>query len=96
MASSVIKADALFVRSVTVPWSVSGSGTYTTNLYTIINNDLPSGYKCLGIVGFDVGQNQQMLVHCLYKNDSLSFYIRNMATSDRSGTATIQYLCAPN
>ena len=96
MASSVIKAGRLFQRTVTVPWSVSGSSTYNTNLYTIINADLPSGYRCVGIVGFELGQNQQMLVNCRYVDDNYSFQIRNMATADRSGTATIYYLCTPN
>ena len=94
MATSKIKAEGLFTRSISLSWTLSGSSASNFDIKTLIDNDLPQGYRCLGTVGYDTGQNQQLVSRCQYEG-SISFTMRNIATEERSGTATIRYLCAP-
>lgn len=91
-----ILGSELTTRTVTITYSASANDTYNANLKTIIDNDLPSGYKCVGITGVQSGSNACMVYAYRYVNSSYALGIRNVtATAVSSVTATIEYLCKP-
>ena len=93
MAGGKISMRGLFVRELTVPMTVPGNSESHINIYPLINNDMPSGYKCYGIVGFGSGQQQIVVTNCRYIDHNWSFQLRNNATASQTVNATIYYLC---
>lgn len=90
------KVSGIEVRIVDVPLpSTFASGaTYNTNLKTIIDADLPSGKKCIGIVGYDSAGASILLSQIRYVNNSYSFNCINTASYSYSDkTAHVSYLC---
>lgn len=89
------KVGSLTVRSVSVPLpaTFAAGATYNTNLKTIIDADLPSGYKCLGIAGWDSSGAKIVLSQLRYYNNSYSFQAWNASTSAYTDkTAIVLYL----
>ena len=82
------------IRSITVPYTAAASTQYNTNLYTLINADLPSGYTCLGIVGNSTSSQYVYFIGCYYANSAYSFQVKNISTSSVTENAIIKYLCA--
>lgn len=85
--------DGLEMRSVSVNYTIPGSGQYNDNLYSIVNADLPAGKKCLGIVGFTSNSENVLIDSIRYENSAYSFQMRNLSSSATSNTAFIYYLC---
>lgn len=88
--------SGLVTRVVTITYSASANDTYNTNLRTIIDNDLPSGYECMGITGVQSGNKDCMVYAFRYVNSSYALGIRNISsTAVSDATAIIEYLCKP-
>lgn len=85
-----------FSATRTVQWeySLTANGNANTNLYTLINGDLPSGSKFLGIAGFTSGNVQVATISARYSDSVYSLQVRNLSSSTQTGTFTVYYLCA--
>lgn len=82
--------------SVTISYSLASGAQYNTNLKTLIDSNLPSGYRCIGISGFTTGDIRVYFVSCFYGNSNYSFQIKNTSTNTVSENATVYYLYARN
>lgn len=85
------KIDSLSTDSVAVPYTLSSQGQYNTNLKTIIDADVPSGKKVIGIIGCTTGDVRVFVVGCYYSNGNYSFQIRNISNDTISQTAYVTY-----
>lgn len=84
------------LRSVSIDYSVNGNAQFNTNLYTAINNDLPSGWTCLGIAGFTTNSQTVLPAAVFYHNSSWSLQLRNISsTAVNNNHADIVYLATP-
>lgn len=79
----------------TVQWSYSltANGNSNTNLYTLIENNLPANNRFLGLAGFTTGNVQVVPISVRYSDSDYSLQIRNLSSSAQTGTVTIYYIC---
>lgn len=83
----------MVMRNVTWTYTISANGMTATNLATLIDADLPSGYKCVGIAGYRTNNNYTVPVAIQYSNVSDSLRLRNLSSSAvTSTTARIYYI----
>ena len=54
---------------------MAANGTYATNLKPLIDADLPTGYRCLGVVGFSTNDQHAFVVALRYVNYAYSCQI---------------------
>lgn len=83
------------IRSVSINYSISGNNQFNTNLYTVINNDLPSGWTCLGIVGIATNSQSVLPAAVFYGNSSWSLQLRNVSSTADNNHVNIYYLATP-
>ena len=81
-------------RKVNYAYSIAANGNTHANLYSIINNDMPSGYRFLAFAGFNTASVNVFMSNCRYVNSDYSLELRNVSTSAVSQTSDIFYLCA--
>lgn len=87
------KVNSMEMRSVTWSYTCEAGAATNTNLKTLIDADLPSGYTCLGVVGFTTNQMDIVPISVRYANSNYSCQIRNVSTTNnRSNTMNIYYL----
>ena len=97
MASSVIKNTASMVREISFNYTISANSTYNTNLKTLIDNDMPSGYRFGGIVGYSSNNVQVMTTNIGYYDSSYSLQLANRGGTSISSTLyRVFYLAMPN
>ena len=85
---------SLTVRMKNIPYSCNPGYQFNTNLKNIIDSDMPSGYKCLGIVGFTTSSTNVLPVSVRYSLSNYSFQLRSVQTAETvTETATVYYLC---
>ena len=82
------------VRKVSFPYSIVANGNTHGNLYTLINNNMPSGYRFLAFAGFNTASVNVFMSNCRYVNSDYSLELRNVSTSAISQTSEVFYLCA--
>ena len=82
------------IRTVSIPYTVASNSSFYTNLKTIIDADLPSGYVCLGIVGFTTNDVAVLVMGVYYASTNYSFQVANTASRSITNTAYVRYLCA--
>ena len=82
------------VRTIFIQYTLSNNGNYNTNLKTLIDADMPSGYRCLGVVGYATNDINVVVISMRYTDSNYSFQIREFATAQISNTAQVFYLCA--
>lgn len=82
------------VRTVFIQYTVSNNGNHNANLKTLIDADMPSGYRCLGVAGYTTNDPNVVATSIRYVDSNYSFQIREFATAQISQTAQILYLCA--
>lgn len=93
--TSTIKANAInsvVVRQVTYSYSTGAYGDDYTNLKTLIDADLPSGYTCLGIVGFTSNSGSVVISSARYVDSNWSLQMRNLGSGTISNNAIIYYM----
>lgn len=81
------------IRSVTWAYTIDANSNTNTNLYTLINNDLPSGSTCLGVVGFSTNTVNVVPIAMQYYNSNYSAQLRNISDSSVSNNLNVRYLC---
>jgi len=82
------------VRTVTWTYTVNAKSYKSSNLKTIIDNDLPIGKRCLGICGFNSGSTAVHFYRLIYADEDNSIGVKSLSGSKLSNkTATIHYLC---
>lgn len=96
MAVSTIQAKGIIQRSVGVSVSVGGSGTGNTNIYPVINNDCPAGYKPIGISGLTTNNPNIIPVAFRYVDGAYSLQLRNLSSSATTASVAVYYLAQPN
>lgn len=96
MAVSTIKAKGIIQRSVGVSVSVGGNGTGNTNIYSVINNDCPSGYRPIGLSGLTTNNLNIIPVAFRYVDGAYSLQLRNLSSSAVTASVTVYYLAQPN
>lgn len=94
MASGTIKHTSFEIRQINVAYTAAAGGTATANLKTLIDAYLPSGYTCLGIVGFATNNPNCHFSSCRYVDSAYAMQIRNNSSSQVTNTANIYYLAA--
>ena len=79
-----------------VDWNttVPANGSTNTNLKTLIDNDMPSGYKFVGIIGYSTNDIYLSLVSARYYSGAYSLQVSNRYGSSRTSKIEIAYLCA--
>lgn len=82
------------VRTIFIQYTLSNNGNYNVNLKTLIDADIPSGYRCLGVVGYTTNDVNVVATSVRYTDSNYSFQIREFATAQISSTAQVFYLCA--
>lgn len=86
----------LQIRVITVTYSISANGAFNTNIYTAINNDLPSGYKFLGIVGYATNNINAVINNLHYYDSNYSLQMWNRSNSALSNQGLrVYYLAIP-
>ena len=81
-------------RSIEAPYTVSNSGTFNYNIYTAINNDMPSGYTFLGITGYTTNDQNVLLMSIRYANSAYSLQGRSFYSGSITNKVNVYYLCA--
>lgn len=90
---SIPTRATLSIRSVTWAYTIDANSNTNTNLYTLINNDLPSGATCLGVVGFSTNDVNVIPIAMQYYNSNYSAQLRNTSNSSVSNNLNVRYLC---
>lgn len=82
-------------RYVTIPYNLNAGENMHTNLKTIIDADLPSGYVFSGLAGFSSGNSNVVVIACYYVGNEWSFQLKNFANSNVTTDAQVHYICRP-
>lgn len=79
-----------------IDWNttVPANGSTNTNLKTLIDTDLPSGYKFVGITGYSTNDIYLTINSLRYYNGAYSLQVSNRYGSSRTSKIEIAYLCA--
>lgn len=81
-------------RSVTYTYTINAGSRVNTNLYNLINADMPTGAVFESITGFQSGDASTIISAAFYSNTDYSLCINNISSSKVSNkTATIYYRC---
>lgn len=81
-------------RSVTYTYTINAESRVNTNLYNLINADMPAGAVFESITGFQSGDANAIISAAFYSNSDYSLCINNISSSKiTSKTATIYYSC---
>lgn len=81
-------------RKVTWPVTVAANNNNNTNLKTLIDADIPSGYKYVCISGFSTNDVQLIPIAVRYNDSAYSLQVANRSTSSRTSNVEINYVCA--
>ena len=93
MANSVIKHQPILtIRRVNWDYTISNASGTWTNLKTLIDNDLPSGYRCLGIVGYTTSDIRVVPVSVRYYDTQYSLQLIRLNSDTISQQMIVYYL----
>lgn len=76
------------IRELQISYTINANSSYNTNLKTLIDNDMPSGYKFGGLAGFATNNIQVIMNNCGYYDSAYSLQLAN-----RSGSAIGSTIC---
>ena len=79
-----------------VTWSnvtIPANNSNNTNLKTIIDNDMPSGYKFVGISGFSTNDIYITPISVRYHDSAYSLQVSNRYNTNRTTNIEVYYLC---
>ena len=96
VAALTDKIASMGIRSISVPLpaTFAAGATYHTNLKTLIDADMPAGYRCLGVAAFYGGTSKIAVISARYEDTDWSFVAMNAAGSAYTGrSSVIGYLC---
>ena len=95
MASSVIKNSRIYRGSVIYSYSMGANGSANTNLKTLIDANMPSGYECIGVCGYATNSIYVQVCNCNYSDGAYSLQLSNRANSTQTGNCVIWYIAMP-
>ena len=96
MATSTIKNDNSVVRYIDFTYSVNANGSYNRNLKTLIDSDMPSGYRFGGLAGFASNNIQALTTNFGYYDSQYSLQMANRSGSAISNqTFRVLYIAIP-
>lgn len=81
------------IRKVNFSYSIAANGNTHGNLYTLINNNMPSGYRFLAFAGFNTASVHVFMSNMRYVNSDYSIELRNVSNTTVTQTSDIFYLC---
>lgn len=81
-------------RTISTPYTVAGNSSFHTNLKTIIDGHMPSGYRCLGIVGYSTSHANVLAASVRYEDSAYSLQLVSTASAAISANMLVYYLCA--
>lgn len=84
MATSVIKkitATSPIIKEIQHSYSISANSTYNTNLKTLIDNNMPSGYHFGGLCGYSSNSVQVITTNFGYYDSAYSLQLANRSNS---------------
>ena len=87
-------ASDLTERKVTWPVTVAANNNNNTNLKTLIDSDIPSGYKYVCISGFSTNDVQLIPIAVRYTDSAYSLQVANRSNTSRTSNVEINYICA--
>lgn len=82
------------MRKVNFSYSIAANGNTHGNLYTLINNNMPSGYRFLAFAGFNTASVHVFMSNMRYVNSDYSIELRNVSSATVTQTSEVFYLCA--
>lgn len=86
MASSVIKHTQPRVREISFNYTIGANSTYNVNLKTLIDNNLPSGYRFCGLCGYASNNVQVLTTNFGYYDSNYSLQLANRSNSAITST----------
>lgn len=85
------------IREVSFNYTIAANSTYNTNLKTLIDNDIPSGYTFGGLCGYSSNNIQVLTNNFGYYSSNYSLQLINRSTSAIGSTLyRIWYIAIPN
>lgn len=85
--------SGLIVRYVTWDYSISAGISDNRNLKTMIDANMPSGKRFLGVVGFTTNSANVVPTSMRYEDTNYSWQLRNVGTTLQEAKAYCYYLC---
>lgn len=82
-------------RYIDVSYSLNAGASMHTNLKTLIDADMPSGYTWGGLSGFMSGNSNVCVIACAYANTEWTLQLKNFGTSTITTDARIYYIAKP-
>lgn len=86
----------IYRGSVTSTLTVSANGSNFTNLSTLINDNMPSGYEFLCISGFTTNSQYIVPVSLRYVNTEYSLQVKNVSSNQQTAQIIIYYVAITN
>lgn len=80
------------IRTVQNAVSISANGRANFNLKTLIDADLPSGYRYGGLAGYDTGNVYVFAIAVRYRDTDYSMHLKNTSSSALTLTASVDYI----
>lgn len=97
MAVSTIKNKESVIRYIDFTYSINANSSYNRNLKTLIDNDMPSGYRFGGLAGFASNNVQALTTNYGYYDSQYSLQMANRSGSAISNqTFRVLYIAVPN
>ena len=97
MATSIIKTASQIVKELQITYTINANSTYNTNLKSLIDGEMPSGYHFGGLCGFSSNNIQVKTTNCGYYDSAYSLQLANRSnTAISSTTYRLFYLAIPN
>ena len=96
MATTTIKNGNSVVRYIDFTYSINANSSYSRNLKTLIDDDLPSGYRFGGLAGFASNNIQTLTTNFGYYDSQYSLQLANRGGSAISNQIfRVLYIAVP-
>lgn len=82
------------IGTIRATWSytIAGNGSSNTNGKTLVDAALPTGTTCIGIVGFSTNSVYVVPISIRYLDSAYSFQLKNIGTSQATGSLDVYAL----
>ena len=80
------------IRTVQKSVSISANGTAHFNLKTLIDADLPSGYRYGGLAGYDTGSASVFAIAVRYGDTDYSMHLKSIYSGALTPTVSVYYV----
>ena len=84
--SKIIKNPEFIVKEKSFSYTIDANSTYNTNLKTLIDGDIPSGYRFGGLAGYSSNNVLVLTTNFGYYDSAYSLQLVNRSNSAISST----------